>query len=171
MRRSAIGRARPVIAIGAALLLAASLAGPAAAADYTAPFPAGVACEDFDLILEGTVAKHGPSAREFTDQDGGVVMVLTAGTGDTLTFINGTTEERLSLRSNGSGSVSRPGPGALTTVTTFGHTVIILWPTDVPAGPSTTLYTGRVVYTVDAFSNFVLVSSAGSTMDICAALR
>jgi len=31
---------------------------------------------------------------------------------------------------------------------TIGHNVLILFPSDVPAGPSTTLYVGRVVFTV-----------------------
>jgi hypothetical protein len=56
------------------------------------------------------------------------------------------------------------------TVQATGHNVVILFPTDVPAGPSTTLYTGRLVYTVDASNNFTVVSSSGPTTDICALL-
>jgi hypothetical protein len=74
------------------------------------------------------------------------------------------------VRASISGSITRPGPGDLWTVTTFGHTVIILWPTDSPPGPSTILYAGRVVYTVDGAGNFNLISRSGATMDICAAL-
>jgi hypothetical protein len=40
----------------------------------------------------------------------------------------------------------------------------------VPAGSSTTLYVGRVVFTADADSNFTLVSTSGTATDICAAL-
>jgi hypothetical protein len=40
----------------------------------------------------------------------------------------------------------------------------------VPAGPSTTLYVGRVVYTVDADAVFTLQSTSGRETDICATL-
>ncbi len=61
-------------------------------------------------------------------------------------------------------------PDGSSTVVATGNTVIILFPTDVPAGPSTTLYVGRVVYTNDGQNNFVLQDHSGQTTDICAAL-
>jgi hypothetical protein len=49
--------------------------------------------------------------------------------------------------------------------------VLVLYPTDVPAGPSTTLYVGSVVYTVDLLTGvFTLNAHSGRTTDICAAL-
>ncbi len=57
----------------------------------------------------------------------------------------------------------------MTTVMT-GHNILILFPTDIFAGPSTTLYVGRVAFTVDANGVFTLGSTSGSSMDICAAL-
>ena len=51
-----------------------------------------------------------------------------------------------------------------------GHTILIMFPTDVPAGPSTTLYIGRVVFTVDPALVATIVSTAGRRVDICAAL-
>jgi hypothetical protein len=45
-----------------------------------------------------------------------------------------------------------------------------VFPSDVPAGPSTTLYVGRVVYTVDVNGDFTLVSTRGTATDICAEL-
>jgi hypothetical protein len=56
------------------------------------------------------------------------------------------------------------------TVTLTGHNLLILFPTDVPPGPSTTLYVGRVVFTVDAGGVFTLESTSGRATDICAAL-
>jgi hypothetical protein len=56
------------------------------------------------------------------------------------------------------------------TVDALGYNVIILFPTDFPAGPSTTLYVGRVVYTVDAAGVFRIQTHSGPTTDICAAL-
>jgi hypothetical protein len=55
-------------------------------------------------------------------------------------------------------------------VVTTGHLVLILFPTDVPAGPTTTLYVGRVVYRSDALSNFTLLGTTGKATDICALL-
>ena len=55
-------------------------------------------------------------------------------------------------------------------VTLTGHNVLILFPSDVPAGPSTTLYVGRVVFTVDVNGIFTLVSTSGTSTDLCAAL-
>lgn len=63
------------------------------------------------------------------------------------------------------------GPGGLQTHVATGHNVLIFFPSDVPAGPSTTLYVGQVVFTVDAQGTFTFVRSSGSTIDVCAALR
>jgi hypothetical protein len=40
----------------------------------------------------------------------------------------------------------------------------------VPAGPSTTLHEGRVVYTVDTSGAFTVQQVSGKTTDICAVL-
>jgi hypothetical protein len=169
MRRSVLARARPILAIGAALLLVAGLAGPATAAGSFVS-PAGTACAGFDLEVAWDDAANF-SSRTFTDSDGNVVRMLRAGTGNNLVFTNLTSGQTLKLRSNGSVEIDRPGPGDLWTITSLGHTVIILYPTDFPPGPSTILYTGRVVFTVDPFGTYTVVSRAGATMDICAALR
>ena len=62
------------------------------------------------------------------------------------------------------------GDGTFTDVLT-GHNILILFPTDIPAGPTTTLYVGRVVFTRDAFFNFTLKSVSGQATDICGALE
>lgn len=57
------------------------------------------------------------------------------------------------------------------TVTATGHNGLILYPSDVPAGPSTTAYRGRIVYTVDlATGIFTLVSASGPRVDVCGEL-
>lgn len=170
MRASSPAPRRVLAAAIAACLAVGSLAGSVAAADWTLVVPAGIACAGFDLRIDGVSAQRGPLNREFTDRDGNTVKVLSAGTGDQLTFTNVTTDASLALRSNGYATISRPGSDGLWTVSTMGHTVIILWPTDSPPGPSTTLYVGRVTYTVDAVATFTLLSTSGTTIDICAAL-
>jgi hypothetical protein len=58
-------------------------------------------------------------------------------------------------------------------VSATGHNVLFIFPTDFPPGPATTLYTGRVSYTVapPAMGGYYTAqSSSGKTVDICAAL-
>ena len=61
--------------------------------------------------------------------------------------------------------------GRTTTVTVTGHSLLILFPTDVPAGPSTTGYVGRIVFTIDNITGlFTLQETRGTATDLCAAL-
>jgi hypothetical protein len=137
-------------------------------ADFTLVFPAGSACE-FDLQVD--VSGSGNQVyREFFDKDGNLVRTLTAGTGFGLTFVNLGTGATLPLKANGAVTHVTKGPGGVDTWVSTGHNVIILFPTDRPPGPSTTLYVGRVVYTVDPSFTFTLLGSSGNKTDVCAAL-
>ncbi len=137
--------------------------------DATIVFPAGLACAGFDLQVDIWANPH-PVFREFYDKNGNLVRTLGAGKGNTLVFTNLTTQETLSLRSNGAvGRTTFNADGSQTQSLT-GHNVLIFYPTDVPAGPSTTLYVGQVVYTVDLNAVFTLQSVSGTATDICAAL-
>jgi hypothetical protein len=158
--------------LAAALITAAVLlvgaAGPVAASDYHLDFPAGVAC-DFALGVDIDVV--GPqNYREFTDSAGNVLWILSAGRGNALTFTNQATGEMLSLRATGAVAKTIPHPdGSMTQIFT-GMNVLVMYPTDVPAGPSTTLYVGRVVVDFDASYTTTIRSTSGATTDICAAL-
>jgi len=163
--------ARRPIGAAATILMATLAAGASAAPALAAePFeltlPAGSAC-DFALVINGT-----PSAnrvdKEFTDESGRVVRTISAGKGSTLIFTNALSGATVELESNGSVSKASIDPDGSSTVAATGHNVIILFPSDVPAGPTTTLYTGRVVYKSTATSDFTIVSTSGHTRDICA---
>ena len=65
------------------------------------------------------------------------------------------------IRSNADGSM---------TYITSGHNVLILFPTDFPPGPSTTLTVGLTVFTVDASGVFRVLQASGNSTDLCAAL-
>jgi hypothetical protein len=109
--------------------------------------------------------------REFTDKDGNLVRILSAGKGFDLTFTNGDTDKTFELSSNGSVERTTINADDTLTVQSTGHNVLILFPNDVPAGPSTTLYVGSLVYTVDLTTGvFTLQSTSGPTTDICALL-
>ncbi|TQM64922.1 hypothetical protein [Humibacillus xanthopallidus] len=99
-----------------------------------------------------------------------MVRTLSAGTGSALTFTNETSGATLSLRSNGAVTRSTPLEGGSNLTVSTGHNVLILFPTDVPAGPSTTLYTGRVVYTATATGDFTVLETSGASRDLCAEL-
>jgi hypothetical protein len=148
------------------LTLAVVLGSGSLATADTIDLPAGVACE-FPLSIE--VSGGNLVMREFEDKNGNTVRLLTAGKGFTLVFTNVDTGATFSLESNGSVTRTTINPDGSQTVTLTGHNVLILFPTDVPAGPSTTLHEGRVVY-VDTSGVFTVQEVSGETTDICAAL-
>jgi hypothetical protein len=152
-------------AVAAVAIVVAGLtaATPSAAADSSVEFPAGTACA-FALRLDA--AGDGNRAVRVSNNN----RVISAGTGDTGTFVNVATGKTVTLNSNGSVQIARFNADGTATVTGLGHNVVILLPTDTPPGPSTTLYVGKVVVSVDAFGNFTILSHSGTTTDICAAL-
>jgi hypothetical protein len=173
-------KARHLVAGVAALALPSAMAVATAAAASASPpvsnpvedlgpinLDPGVACT-FGLRVEGTGSKQ--NAKTFTDQDGNEVKVITAGKGYDLTFTNLSTNNTLAFPSNGSVEKKTINADGTQTVQATGHNVVILFPTDVPEGPSTTLYTGRLVYTVDEAGNFTVQSTSGPITDICALL-
>jgi len=138
--------------------------------DQMFTLPAGQACAGFDLQVE-IWSNPNRVMRQFLDSNGNVVRMLTAGKGNTLVFTNMTSGERLSLKPNGAVEHVTFNPDGTETWVVTGHNVLILFPTDVPAGPSTTQYVGRVVFTVDPTTGvFTLQSVSGNSTDICAAL-
>jgi hypothetical protein len=139
----------------------------AADPDFTVVFPAGTACT-FDLQVDGFGGHR--QFREFKDKSGNVVRTLDAGTGSALTFTNLSTGTVLTTPSNGAVSRRTFNPDGSFTETDTGHNVLILFPTDNPAGPSTTLIVGRVVFTVDLSAVFTVQRVTGKVTDICAAL-
>ena len=155
--------------IAAALLAVVLSTGalPAQAAD-TETFPAGIACS-FELEMETAPGGH-IVGREFLDADGNVVRILRAGKGQALTFTNADTGESVSSRSNGFTQQISVHPDGTLTVTLTGHNLLIMFPTDVPAGPATTIYSGRVVFDIVG-DVYTLRSTSGQARDICAELE
>jgi hypothetical protein len=154
----------------AAAMLAAIL-GPAAqsaaAQDFSFTLRAGLACH-FKLKIYGYGGNF--HTEEFLDKDNNVVRTIAAGKGFGLVFTN--TESGAEFALKGDGSVQRAtiNPDGSSTNVSTGPNVVILVPSDIPAGPSTTLYVGRFVSAVDALGVFSLQSATGASTDICAAL-
>ena len=134
--------------------------------DVVYELPAGVACSGFDLRIEEWYGNRG--IREI--KKNGVVRTISAGTGSALRYTNLNTGETLSSRSSGAVWIERKNPDGSTTNEFMGHLVLVLFPTDSPPGPSTTLYRGRVVVLIDTNGIYTVLSESGETTDICAAL-
>jgi hypothetical protein len=77
----------------------------------------------------------------------------------------------VTIRTDGSVTEITHNPDGTLTYTLTGHNGLVLFPSDIPPGPSTTQYIGRVVFDVDpATGVFTLVSTSGTQRDICAEL-
>ncbi|SAL07363.1 hypothetical protein AWB81_08041 [Caballeronia arationis] len=151
-----------------AFVTALGIASPASADVISYDLAAGEGCA-FPLHIdqEGSQPVH----REFKDKNGKVVRLLAAGKGVNNTFTNVDNGSVLTLKPSG-GSVlhTTVNPDGSTTNVATGYYSLVLFPTDIPAGPSTTLYVGRLVFTVSKVGVFTLLGSSGKQTDICAAL-
>lgn len=136
--------------------------------DFTVDFPAGVACAGFDLRAEGRGGNQ--HIKEFRDANGQLVRMITAGTKPALTFINLSTGATVAVKSDGSVQHQSFNSDGTQILRSTGHTVLIMFPTDVPAGPSTPLYVGQIVMTIDADGVGTRQSTRATSTDICAAL-
>ena len=163
MRPRTAGRLIPSAVLAMAGL---TLGAPAASAATDITVPAGMGCS-FELHVAGT----GGHTRTLTfeDKDGDPVRSIEVGIGDSLTFTNKNTGKSLTLRSSGFSKKTVFNPDGTQTVTASGTSVLILFPTDQPAGPSTTLIKGTLVYNDDQ-GTFTVRKISGNTTNICAAL-
>src|SRR4051812_36448722 len=104
-----------------------------AAAAEPLVFPAGQAC-DFGLAVDFA----GAPQEERTFGDANRVRTHRSGFGQQLTFTNLSTNATITLPANGSVGTTVSNADGSSTITVTGHNVWIQFPTDVPAGPSTT---------------------------------
>ena len=141
---------------------------PASADVTVTDYPAGIAC-NFPLRVEAT---GDPTVNDKTFEfPDGRVRFLDAGKGADLVFTNLKTGATYSLKGNGLANWIRVDAAGSARLTVTGHTVVLYFPDDNPAGPSTTLVVGREVIDVDLTTfHFTRVSRTGKTTDICAAL-
>jgi hypothetical protein len=167
MKTLTFSRAVRVTAFGLAFGLgAAGLASAQKVSEVV--LDAGLGC-NFQLSIKSTGEPL--QERVFTDKDSRPVRSIAAGKGVQLTFTNVTSAASLSFKANGSVTKQTFNPDGTTTVVATGHNGLVLFPSDDPKGPSTTLYIGRVVYMVDNSTGvFTLLGTSGKSTDICAVL-
>lgn len=159
-------RARLSTAAAAGIASLALIAPSAQAVDYQIEFPADLACPGFGVGIN--LSGGNQQVHEFVDDAGNTVRLLTTGTGSNIEFANLTTGTTVNLRSKGATSDTRFLSDGTALVTNKGTNVLILFPTDDPAGPSSTLIVGRLVFTVDTSGVFTVQSVSGRTTDLCA---
>jgi hypothetical protein len=129
--------------------------------------PEGEACEGFPVRLN-----IGDTEREIrrtgTDREGNTVTLLT-GLAEPVEVTNLETRESVTIPARGARTLTTVSPDGTTTVEQTGNLLLILFSSDV-GGPSTTLFTGRTVFTITREGVFEVVSASGRQTDICAEL-
>ena len=162
-RRLSLSTAAAVAAISLATATPAD-AAPLDPVDVM--FTAGQVCA-FPLRVQGTGGNQ--VVKDFPGPNGDQITV-SAGTGYDLVFTNVVNEKKLRLPSRVSSTTTITHPDGSKTVVLAGWNVLFLFPTDVPAGPSTTLHVGIVVYEDDGNANFTVDQhlTRSRTTDICA---
>jgi hypothetical protein len=156
--------------VAAALVAVFGLAGASAAQAYSFTQPAGLACPLFEV--EFTVENGALNLRTFYDRDGNPIRQMWAGKGSDLTIRNMYNGHSVSFKSGGlQETITFNADGTRSVYQTQGHQLLVLFPSDMPAGPSTRLIVGRVVLAVNADGwSRTVVSETGTTTDICAAI-
>ena len=174
MKTSSITRSLALSALAAGALVAP--AQPAIAEDVSFILPAGTGCE-FRLGVSWTGGNL--QTNEFLDEEGNPVRLLKSGKGTVITYTNygfkpgrhPVAIDSLTIRTDGSVTETVYNPDGTQTITATGHNGLIMFPSDDPAGPTTTHYIGKIVYNVDpATGVFTLVSTSGQELDVCAEL-
>jgi len=133
--------------------------------------PAGQACSDFGIGVDLKTPEN-RVMKTFYDKNGNPVRFLNAGKGNQFVFTNAANGVTLSVKTGGSVEHIAPNADGTQTWVTTGHELVILFPSDTPPGPATTLYIGRLVFRFDPSSSTFLgfQSFTGRSIDICAAL-
>lgn len=167
--RTQLQTALAATCLGLACAAQAGTAPPDGPPTYTVAFPAGLACANFGVRLEdwgGHLNDH-----VLKDRDG-LSRSRVAGLGGAWRLTNLSNGKSVATRNKGATAltVSNPADGSQT-VTVSGHLLLIWFPTDLPAGPWTRLHSGQVVYGLSATYQGTLISTKGSTTDVCAALQ
>jgi hypothetical protein len=129
--------------------------------------PAGVACS-FPLRIE--VSEAMVRMVTFEARNTKPARTITVRTGAVLKYTNTATGERMSVKTVGYGANSVTADG-VETVTANGSLGLVSFADDGSAGPTTTQYTGRIVYKINlATGAFTLVTTSNPGTNVCAEL-
>jgi len=129
---------------------------------------AGLACPGFPVHVDLTGSQT--RTKTFTNKAGKTVRTIESGNGYVRTYINSDTGKKVVFPSKHFTADTTFDKNGLGTVVSTGRFGIIMFPTDVPAGPSTTEYKGRVVYKITPTSDITIKNVQAKTIDVCAML-
>jgi hypothetical protein len=157
--------------VSAALLAGLTLLAPPAAnaEEIYGPFEA---CPNFNVSLSFSGGNQGLRVTRVHD---GVIYTVTSGSGTTITFYAVDKKGNIlkSVTFDTKASVTKTAQsGDNTTYQVNGFGTLLLFPTDQPGGPSTTVYNGTVTFTLVTDTGLLVstVLNKGRQFDICAAL-
>ncbi|HEV8192192.1 MAG TPA: hypothetical protein VGP82_12040 [Ktedonobacterales bacterium] len=128
-------------------------------------FPAGLACSF-------AVASQTLTNNEFTttfpaEANGDVVQLVTGYV--VQRFTNLATGKSLSATLSGPGTIVFHPDGSVT-ASAEGPSVLILFPGDIPSGPSLVINYGQYVVNITPSGQFIVQKRTGTQFDVCAAL-
>ena len=137
--------------------------------DYTSEFMAGYACRDFGLRIDVWEGK----SRSKDVRDGhGRLRTIGVSRGGAFRYTNMVTGKQAMSYPQGSVQLTTTYEADGSQKVAFLGSLLLIWfPTDIPAGPSTVFYDpGHVVYTLSPEGVGTLLRSQGRTTDVCAEL-
>lgn len=137
---------------------------PTPTGDYC---PAGVACA-FPLQVDYSDMQL--NYREFYDKDGNFQGMMLVGKGFVVTLTNLASGATLSQEVKGTSFRDILNPDGTETIASSGNFFMIMYPTDIPPGPSALMYTGHVELRMDAGGVSTISHLSGQSTDMCAAL-
>jgi hypothetical protein len=130
--------------------------------------PEGQGCRDFALGLDNIAF---PPTRKSTTVNGTEVILLASGKSGAITYTNIESGESVAFSSRGT-LLKETSLGGTKVLQEFsGNVGLVLFPTDVPAGPRTIQLNGRLVAEFDKATNATVVRKlVGHQIDICTRL-
>ena len=167
---NAVNKRKSFAVLVGVLLSAGSMcasAKPTVFPDFSVTFDAGLACPGFPLTIDGSGAKI--NVKEFTDENG-LFNVVYSGKGYNFRLTNATTGKSVFQKSQGSHQENIFFPDGTLKQTSDGAVLLVMFPTDIPAGPSTRYINGRTVLSIAPDGVGTLEPIRGHVRDICAEL-
>lgn len=163
-------RCTPAAVLATAILAASFVAPPANAApeweDFGPPDGAGIACEDFPLQIQIRGVGKEPRELPYTD---GTLRWQVAGKDVDYRFVNTLTGATYTL-TRAASRLSVTGEEGASVFTITGTGWVVLFPTDIPEGPSTTVFSGKLVVKEGPAGVFTVTQWTGKKVDVCAAI-
>ena len=158
-----------LLAATAALVMHSPAVADQGPPDFTAQYPAGMACSDFGLQVE---VWNGQGKSKDLGDHHGKHRTLNIGRGGAFRYTNMLTGKQASSEPQGTLQLTTTfDADGSQKVTVLGSLLLIWFPTDIPAGPSTTFYDrGLVSFKLSPDGVGTLLKSKGASLDVCAAL-